>query len=192
LPHELVKVDFNTKKLDTGDDFMKINPKGQVPALVLDNGENWVLEPFQSAFLEDLFGGAVESWLIVPEGNGKTTLLAGLALYHCEFREVASVPVAASSREQAEIMYRQAEGFVYRSPRLRKIFKPQEGYRRVKCLLNGSRIQVFAADDRTGDGSFQRFVLSMNSTATGTYGSTGFGSGSWTSERADSHDFDCW
>jgi phage terminase large subunit-like protein len=120
--------------------------------LVLDNGENWVLEPFQAAFLADFFAGAVESWLIVPEGNGKTTLLAGLSLYHCEFREVASVPVAASSREQAEIMYRQAEGFVYRSPRLRKIFKPQEGYRRVKCLLNGSRIQVFAADDRTGDG----------------------------------------
>jgi phage terminase large subunit-like protein len=79
-------------------------------------------------------------------------LLAGLALYHCEFRDSAAVPVAASSREQAEIMYRQAEGFVLRSPRLRKLFKPQEGYRRIKCLANGSRIQVFAADDRTGDG----------------------------------------
>jgi len=127
--------------------------------LVLDNGEKWVLEPFQTAFLADFFAGAVESWLIVPEGNGKTTLLAGLALYHCEFTDSASVPVAASSREQAEIMYRQAEGFVLRSPRLSKVFKPQEGYRRVKCLLNGSRIQVFAADDRTGDGVIPTLCL---------------------------------
>ncbi len=106
---------------------------------------------------------------MVPEGNGKTTLLAGLALYHCEFRPFAVVPVAAASREQAEIMYRQAEGFVLRSERLyasvhspiqaakgkRKTDVPRflclEGYRRINHH-KGGRIQVFAADDRTGDG----------------------------------------
>ena len=39
LPHELVKVDLRAKKLENGDDYLKVNPKGQVPALVLDNGE---------------------------------------------------------------------------------------------------------------------------------------------------------
>src|SRR5450631_3922193 len=39
LPHDLVKVDLRAKKLENGDDFLKINPKGQVPALLLDNGE---------------------------------------------------------------------------------------------------------------------------------------------------------
>ena len=39
LPHELVKVDLKAKKLENGDDYLKINPKGQVPALGLDNGE---------------------------------------------------------------------------------------------------------------------------------------------------------
>jgi glutathione S-transferase len=39
LPHELVKVDLRAKTLSTGEDFAKINPKGQVPALLLDNGE---------------------------------------------------------------------------------------------------------------------------------------------------------
>lgn len=39
LPHELIRVDLFTKKLENGDDFLKVNPKGQVPALVLDNGE---------------------------------------------------------------------------------------------------------------------------------------------------------
>jgi glutathione S-transferase len=39
LPHELVKVDIRAGKTATGDDFAKINPKGQIPALILDNGE---------------------------------------------------------------------------------------------------------------------------------------------------------
>ncbi len=137
--------------------------------LILDTGEPWVTEPFQDAWLADVFAGSPECWLIVPEGNGKTTLLAGLALYHCEFRPFAVVPVAAASREQAEIMYRQAEGFVLRSPRLHQLvhsdiqaakgkrktevprFLCLEGYRRINHH-GGGRIQVFAADDRTGDG----------------------------------------
>src|SRR4029078_2212694 len=39
LPHDLVKVDLRAKKLENGDDYLKVNPKGQVPALGLDNGE---------------------------------------------------------------------------------------------------------------------------------------------------------
>lgn len=39
IGHDLVKVDLKTKKLADGGDFLKVNPKGQVPVLVLDNGE---------------------------------------------------------------------------------------------------------------------------------------------------------
>jgi glutathione S-transferase len=39
LPHDLVKVDLRAKKLENGDDFLAVNPKGQVPALALDSGE---------------------------------------------------------------------------------------------------------------------------------------------------------
>src|ERR1700744_140757 len=39
LPYDLVKVDLRAKKLENGEDFLKINPKGQVPALALDSGE---------------------------------------------------------------------------------------------------------------------------------------------------------
>ena len=137
--------------------------------LILDTGETWTLEPFQEAFIADVFAGYPECWLVVPEGNGKTTLLAGLSLYHAEFRPNASVPIAASSREQAGIIYGQAEGFVLRTPRLhepvhsvrqeakgkRKVEVPRfeclEGYRRINHV-DGSRIQIFASDDRTGDG----------------------------------------
>ena len=39
LPYDLVKVDLRAKKLENGDDYLKVNPKGQVPALQLDSGE---------------------------------------------------------------------------------------------------------------------------------------------------------
>ena len=39
LAYDLVKVDLREKKLANGDDFWKVNPKGQVPALALDSGE---------------------------------------------------------------------------------------------------------------------------------------------------------
>lgn len=39
LPYELVKVDIRAKKLENGEDYLKLNPKGQVPALGLDSGE---------------------------------------------------------------------------------------------------------------------------------------------------------
>lgn len=144
--------------------------------LVLDTDRPWKLEPFQMAFVEDLFAGFSECWLVIPEGNAKTTLIAGLALYHCEFTPLASVPVGASSREQAEILYRQAEGFVLRSEALhRAVFSPfqvakgkrkvdvpkfvcLEGHRRINHV-GGGRIQVFAADDRTGDGVLPTFAV---------------------------------
>jgi glutathione S-transferase len=39
LPYDLVKVDLRAKRLENGDDFLKVNPKGQVPVLALDSGE---------------------------------------------------------------------------------------------------------------------------------------------------------
>src|SRR6201987_467151 len=39
LPYDLGKVDLRAKKLENGDDYLKVNPKGQVPALALDSGE---------------------------------------------------------------------------------------------------------------------------------------------------------
>jgi phage terminase large subunit-like protein len=132
--------------------------------LELDNGEPWILEPFQEAFVADVFDGNKVCWLVVPEGNGKTTLIAGLALYHIEFTETAYVPVAASSRDQAEWIYRQAASFVMRNDledptrstaaqnTTPHLFRCLEGYRRIRHDATHSRIQIFAADDRGGDG----------------------------------------
>ncbi len=39
IAHEIESVDFDTKKTETGDDFLSINDKGSVPYLLLDSGE---------------------------------------------------------------------------------------------------------------------------------------------------------
>ena len=39
LPHDSAKVDLKAKKLDDGSDYLRINPKGSVPALELDDGQ---------------------------------------------------------------------------------------------------------------------------------------------------------
>ncbi len=106
-----------------------------------------------------MLAGSTECWLIVPEGNAKTTLVAGLALYHIQHKLAGEAPVAAAARDQAEILYRQAEGFVNRTPGLKNTFECLPGYRKIRCEAQGSRIQVFAADDRTGDGVIPTFAI---------------------------------
>jgi glutathione S-transferase len=39
LPHDSAKVDLKAKKLEDGADYLRINPKGAVPALKLDDGQ---------------------------------------------------------------------------------------------------------------------------------------------------------
>ena len=39
LEHDAARVDLKAKKLEDGSDYLKINPKGAVPALRLDSGE---------------------------------------------------------------------------------------------------------------------------------------------------------
>jgi glutathione S-transferase len=39
LSYDLMKVDLRAKKLENGDDYLTVNPKGQVPALAMESGE---------------------------------------------------------------------------------------------------------------------------------------------------------
>ena len=53
IPLDLVKVDTKTKKTDGGEDFWAINPKGYVPALVLDDGSILTEGPVVAQYLAD-------------------------------------------------------------------------------------------------------------------------------------------
>ena len=45
--------------------------------LELDNGKQWEVEDYFALYLEDYFAGTPENWLLVPEGNAKTTARLG-------------------------------------------------------------------------------------------------------------------
>jgi glutathione S-transferase len=50
---ELDKVDWQTKKTESGKDFASVNPKGYVPALVLDDGQLLTEGPVIQQYLAD-------------------------------------------------------------------------------------------------------------------------------------------
>ena len=50
---ELEQVDLKTKKTKSGADFTAVNPKGQVPTLVLDNGQTLTEGPAVVQYLAD-------------------------------------------------------------------------------------------------------------------------------------------
>ena len=54
IPIELVQVDLTTKTTENGDDYLRINPKGSVPALVLDDGTLLTEGAVISQFIADL------------------------------------------------------------------------------------------------------------------------------------------
>jgi glutathione S-transferase len=58
LPFELEHVDLKTKKTKAGGDFLAVNPKGQVPVLVLDGGETLTEGPAIVQYLADHKPGA--------------------------------------------------------------------------------------------------------------------------------------
>jgi phage terminase large subunit-like protein len=92
--------------------------------------------------------------------------LAALGLYGLRFWEEASIPIAAASKDQVRIMYRQMRGFVKRSKELQRPdadgfwFEAFDGYREIHLKTVGAtkrgevvgRIEVHASDAGTADG----------------------------------------
>lgn len=66
LPHELAKVDLKTHTTEDGGDFYKVNPKGYVPALELDDGQVLTEDAVLLQYLADLKPG---SGLLPPVGS---------------------------------------------------------------------------------------------------------------------------
>ena len=68
------------------------------------------LEPFQRKIARTVLG-ADESLVLISRGNGKSCLIGCLAVHHLLSTSHAAVYVAASSREQARIIYEYARTF---------------------------------------------------------------------------------
>jgi phage terminase large subunit-like protein len=124
-----------------------------------DDAGAMTLEPFQKTILGDYFDGVIETVCLLSKKNGKTTLLAALALYHLLFTEDADVVIGASTREQASIMFEQAVGFIRRSEQLAKLMTPRGGYRAIFSATDAGRIRVLASDSDTADGVLPTLAL---------------------------------
>jgi phage terminase large subunit-like protein len=69
------------------------------------------LEPFQRKIAAACYAPERETLILLPRGNGKTTLMAAIAVHHLLAVPNPAVYVAASARDQAAILYESARGF---------------------------------------------------------------------------------
>jgi phage terminase large subunit-like protein len=131
--------------------------------IVLDNHRPFLLEPFQKLILAGFFAGVTEVLVLLPKKNGKTTLLAALALYHLIYTPDAACYIAASAKDQARIMYEQACGFIERKDpdtgrivpqalALQKRVLLRKGYREIRNRRDNGFIRVVSGDKDTVDG----------------------------------------
>jgi phage terminase large subunit-like protein len=72
------------------------------------------LEPFQRRIVKAVFGPEPEALILVARGAGKTTLMGLVVVHHLLTIEDAKVYVAASSKDQARILYEAAATFARR------------------------------------------------------------------------------
>jgi hypothetical protein len=121
--------------------------------MVFDDGERRGLEDWQIELVADLFTGFRRNLWVIPEGNGKSTLVSLLALYGADFSPSPWIPVGAAGAKQARIIHQQASGFIERTPGMAERFRVYNGYLRIDSRVNGGQgIEVFAHDPKTGDG----------------------------------------
>jgi phage terminase large subunit-like protein len=129
--------------------------------LTLPNGKPMVLEPFQRLMLRDYFAGVRELVILVPKKNGKTSLLAALALHHLLTTDDADCVIVANSSLQAMKLFDEAKGFVQRNEELGKQVRVLRGYKEIRRRDSEQpdnpkafvgTIKVLAADADTADG----------------------------------------
>lgn len=107
--------------------------------------------------LADLFAGTRETLILIPKKNGKSTLLGAIALFHLCTTPDAECVIAAASRDQAQIMLRQAQGFIRRSAGLQSRLEVNK--REIVHQSLGGRVRVLASDVDTADGVIPTLAL---------------------------------
>jgi glutathione S-transferase len=95
---DLVKVDIKAHKLENGEDFYTINPKGYVPALRLDNGTVLSEGPAIDQYLADL---KPESGLLPAAGDDRYKVIGWLGFINSEIHKSFS-PLFGGGSDEAK------------------------------------------------------------------------------------------
>lgn len=131
-------------------------------------GQPLILEKWQKEWLANVFGWKRTSdgfrryrevYLEIPRKNGKTLLVAGLALYLllADKEPNAKVASAAGDKEQAEFLYKAALGMVYQNEKLSKMVIPLKKAIEVKNSL--AEFKALSAESKTKHGGNLHGVL---------------------------------
>lgn len=122
-----------------------------------ERGDPFTLHEYERTILRDYFDGARETVVIIPKKNGKSTLIAALSLYHLLVTPNAECIIVAASREQAEIVLRQARMFIRQSPDLQRFMYVTQ--RSILGRIDEGRIRILAADADTADGAIPTLAI---------------------------------
>jgi phage terminase large subunit-like protein len=112
-----------------------------------------LIEPFQRELLTPTFADVKVNVICLPKKNGKSTIIAAVALYHLLTVDLADVIVIASSKEQAAILYKHCCKFIATCPQLQEAFLVRSGSKEIRKRGDElTRIRVLANDPGTLEG----------------------------------------
>jgi phage terminase large subunit-like protein len=126
-----------------------------------DLGAPLELELFQRAYIQALFGFLDketgyrrfrETMFLVGRKNGKTTLMAGIALYLlvADYEGAAEIYSVATKKDQARKALTEAVNMIKQSPELRAVIKKRRND--VYFAATSSKFEALASDSNTLDG----------------------------------------
>jgi phage terminase large subunit-like protein len=126
-----------------------------------DLGAPLELELFQRAYIQALFGFLDketgyrrfrETMFLVGRKNGKTTLMAGIALYllTADYEGAAEIYSVATKKDQARKALTEAVNMIKQSPELRALLKKRRND--VYFAATSSKFEALASDSNTLDG----------------------------------------
>ena len=125
-------------------------------------GEPIKLEPWQTFILTTVFGWIKpdgkrrfrRSYIEVPRGNAKSTLSSAVALYMltADREGGAEVYSLATTRDQARIVFGDAQTMARKSPGFRTRFGVEVGAHNMHVLATGSKFEALSAEGSTLDG----------------------------------------
>jgi len=131
-------------------------------------GERIVLEPWQIFLLTTVFGWIKPDgsrrfrrvYVEVPRGNGKSALSSAVALYMlCADGEGgAEVYSFATTRDQAKIVFGDAQHMVRMTPGIRSAFGVETGAHSIYVMKTASKFEPLSAEGSTLDGLNTHFA----------------------------------